>query len=97
MSKSKPTKPSLEADLLHFYDNFVEFHDHCSFLCDAFSSLATEDDYMDNSTAMGASRYSHWVKHRAQELKQNLQQIHKKAYTQDKNIQLFLILAKTGI
>ncbi len=85
MRKSKPTKASFETDLLVFYDNFVEFHDHCSFLCDAFASLATEDDYLDNSTAMGVSRYSHWVKHRAHELRQDLQQIHKKAYTQGKS------------
>ncbi len=81
----KPTKTSLEIDLLHFYDDYIEFHDHCSFLCDAFVGLTIEDDCLDSSTAMGVSRYSHWVKRRALELKQDLKKIHEKAYTQGKS------------
>ena len=79
------TKISLERDLLHFYDSYIEFHDHCSFLCDAFAGLTIEEDFLDSSTAMGVSRYSHWVKRKAQELKQDLQKIHEKAYTQGKS------------
>lgn len=88
MSKKfkKPTKTSLEIDLLHFYDNYIEFHDHCSFLCDAFAGLTIESDCLDSSTTMGVSRYSHWVKRRAQELKQDLKQIHEKSCVQGKRM-----------
>ena len=79
-SKLAPT--AIETDLLNFYDDFVELHDNCSFLCDAFACLATEEDYLDTSTAMGISRYSHWIKHRAQKLKQDLKKIHEKASIQ---------------
>jgi len=83
MTQPKLTKTSLETDLLHFYDDFVEFHDNFSFLCDAFACLATEEDYLDTSTAMGVSRFSHWIKNRTQELKRDLKKIHEKAYTQN--------------
>ena len=82
---SKLTKMPLKTDLLHFYDEFVEFHDYCSFMCEAFSSLATEEDNLDTSTAMGASRFCHWIKRRMQELKEDLKKIHEKAYTQNQN------------
>ena len=79
---SKLIKTTIETDLLNFYDDFVELHDNCSFLCDAFACLATEEDYLDSSTAMGISRYSHWIKLRVQKLKQDLKKIHEKASIQ---------------
>ena len=81
---TKLTKSPLEDDLLNFYDAFAEFHDNCSFLCDAFACLATEEDYLDTSTAMGASRFSHWIKYRVQDLKQDLKQIYEKSRTSSK-------------
>ena len=81
---SKFIKTPIETDLLNFYDDFVELHDNCSFLCDAFACLATEEDYLDSSTAMGISRYSHWIKLRAQKLKQDLKKIHEKASIKSK-------------
>lgn len=79
---SKLTKTPLNIDLLHFYDEFAEINDYCSFLCEAFASLATEDNYLDTNTAMGVSRFCHLIKCRMQELKGDLKQIHEKAYTQ---------------
>ena len=73
---SKLIKTPLYTDLLLFYDEFVEFHDYCSFMCEAFASLATEENYLDTSTAMGASRFCHWTKRRMQELKGDLKNIH---------------------
>ena len=82
MNRPKTQETSLATDLLHFYDEFVEFHDYCAFLCDAFACLATEEDYLDASTAMGVSRFSHWVKRRTHMLKQELKQIQERAYTE---------------
>ena len=79
---SKLTKIPLKTDLLHFYDEFVEFQDYCSFMCEAFASLATEENYLDTSTAMGASRFCQWMKRRMQELRGDLKKIHEKAYIQ---------------
>ena len=79
-SSSKETP--LKTDILLFYDDFVEFQDYCSFMCEAFSSLASEDNFMDESTAMGASRFCHWMKRRMHQLKGDLKKIHKKANTQ---------------
>ncbi len=76
---SKLTNTSIKADLLHFYDEFVELNDYCSFMCEAFASLATEEDYMDESTAMGVSRFCYWIKHRMEVLKGELKQIHEKS------------------
>ncbi|MEE8058276.1 MAG: hypothetical protein V3T17_10635, partial [Pseudomonadales bacterium] len=69
----------LKTDLLLFYDNFVEFHDYCSFMCDAFASLALGEDGLDTSTATGACRFCHWIKHPIQQLKEDLKRIHEMA------------------
>ncbi len=82
MNTSKSGKTSVAAELLHFYDEFVEFHDHCSFLCDAFVCLASEEDCLEASTVMGVSRYSQWLKRRARELKEELRQIQKRSHTE---------------
>lgn len=82
MSKPKQTDTSLNTDLMHFYDNFAEFHDYCAFMCDALASLATGDKPFDTSSALGASRYCHWLKYRVGILKEDLKEIHEKAYTQ---------------
>lgn len=82
---SKLTKTPLRTDILHFYDEFVEFQDYCSFMCEAFASLAAEEHYMDTSSAMGASRFCYWIKRRMQELKGDLKKIHEKAHSQSQN------------
>lgn len=61
--------------LVDFYDDFVEFHDHCSFLCDAIASMVGQDDQFDACTVMGIKRACFWVKDRGQDLKKELQQL----------------------
>ena len=80
---SELSQTPLSIDLLNFYDEFVEIHDYCFFLCEAFTSLVAEDNCLDIDTAMGASRFCNLIKQRMQELKGDLKQIHKKAYTQN--------------
>ena len=64
---------SLNVDLLNFYDDFVELHDHCAFLCDAYASLAGADEPLEASTVMGLKPYGYWVKERMETLKRELQ------------------------
>lgn len=75
MARSKSRKASLARDLVRFYDEFAEFHDYCAFLCDAFASLAADEDGLDPSTALGVSRCSQCLKCRAQALKHDLRRI----------------------
>ena len=82
MNQSKPNETSLATDILLFYDEFVEFHDYCAFLCDAFAYFAS-DDQVDVNTAMGVSRFSHYIKHRALKLKQELKLIQERSYTDE--------------
>lgn len=81
---TKPTKTPLNTDLLHFYDNFVELHDHCAFLCDAVACLAADGASLDDSTARGVSRYCHWMKSRMDALKDDLKHIREKARDENK-------------
>lgn len=70
-------------DLRTFYDDFEEFNDYCSFLCDAVSSLLSEykDNEPDLHTILGAKRHCSWLKVRAEELKHELGGIYEKSYT----------------
>ena len=67
--------PTPTADLVRLVDEFADFHDHCAFMCDAFASMAGDEDGLDPSTAEGVRRYSEWLKHRAQVLKQELRRV----------------------
>lgn len=75
----------LSLDLLRFYDDFAEFHHYCAFLCDAVSSIATDQEVLDAATIQGLSRYSGWIKRRIKTLKSELSVIHKKSRAQAKS------------
>ena len=68
-------KITSEAELVSFYDDFVEFHDNCSFLCDAIAAMVGEEEYFDRSTYLGIKRYCYRIKDKVQELKQDLASI----------------------
>ena len=72
MNRPQSSSSSVEKDLLHFYDEFVEFHGHCSFLCDACASLSREHEGLDESTAIGLRLYCQWTKERMEHLKKEL-------------------------
>lgn len=84
-SKQKPANQEspLSMDILHFYDEFVEFNDYCAFLCDAFASVVSNDEYeefMGQASIQGFGRCSHWMKFRMQELKGKLKLIQEKSH-----------------
>ena len=68
ITQTFPKRP----ELLVFFDDFVEFHDNCAFLCEAIASLVTEEDRFDTHTAMGIKRFCYWLKNRSEELNQDL-------------------------
>jgi len=72
----------LKTDLLRFYDRFVEFNDDCSFMCDALMALAANEEHLDPYTAIGAGRYSDWVKSCIKTLEKELKKTHEKAWAQ---------------
>lgn len=76
----------LNMNLAAFYDDFEEFNDYCSFLCDAISSLFCEyqDCEPDPHTILGAKRHCSWLKCRAEELKKELHDIYERSYTDPK-------------
>jgi len=53
---------SLSIDILRLYDEFSEFNDRCSFLCDAFAGIVANHEEIDENTIHGCSLYSNWLK-----------------------------------
>ena len=62
-------------DILQLYDEFTEFYDRCSFLCDAFASIVANHEYVDENTIHGFSRYSNWLKQQIGDFKTKLKHI----------------------
>jgi hypothetical protein len=77
------TEESLRSlDILHLYDEVVEFNDYCAFLCDAVACLAVEGDCIDEAAARGLGRFSLDIKRGMGALKSKLKKIHEKEYAQ---------------
>ena len=70
----------IAAELLDFYDKFVDFHDYCAFLCDSFSCLANKDEPIETNTAKGVILFTDWMKYRAQLLKIELNDIRRELH-----------------
>ena len=70
-------------NLLQVYDDFVDLHDDCAFMCEAFASLVGKETLLDESTAIGARRFCHWMKRRMGELKEDLSEINEKAHVKN--------------
>lgn len=65
----------LTIKLLHYYDEFVEFHEDCTFLCEAFAALVANSANLDPCSIGGFERNAHWLKQRAGELRQKIKLI----------------------
>jgi hypothetical protein len=76
--KSATGASSVRQDILQLYDEFAEFNDRCSFLCDAFAGIVANPEYIDENTIHGFSRYSDWLKHKIVEFKARLKHIHER-------------------
>jgi hypothetical protein len=69
---AKRDQSLLTLKLLRNYDELTEFAEDCSFLCEAFNVLATNNDRLDQYTLGGFERNAQWLKHRAIEIKLKL-------------------------
>ena len=79
MTQPKPQDATASADLVQLFDQFVDFHDHCAFMCDAFACIAADEDGLDPSTVEGVRRYTEWLKRRAHGLKQDFRRIQERS------------------
>ena len=76
-----PAADDLSYKLTELYDDFVEFNDYCAFLCDTIPLLlreAQEREHEDHTLA-GIGRHCAWMKKRADELEQALQNVQQKS------------------
>jgi hypothetical protein len=62
----------IQARLIALYDEIGEFHDQCSFLCDAFASIVRQQDVIDPETVRGVSIYSQSIKEQAGQIRSEL-------------------------
>ncbi|MGB2259589.1 MAG: hypothetical protein ACPH4D_00860 [Porticoccaceae bacterium] len=69
----------LTRDIQSFRDEFADFSRDCAFLTDAFTELVEAESNQSDSTTMGLSIYSQWVKSRTAELNKNIREISRKS------------------
>ena len=76
-------KEQSKVDLLTVYDDFVEFNDYCSFLCDAIPALFVEyaESEHDSHTVQGLKRYCSDLKERSEKLESRLNTLYQQSYT----------------
>lgn len=72
--------------LLKFYEEFINFQGDCSFLCEAITSMATEEEFLGTETALGINRHAHSVKSKGLRLQQELKEIYQKTYTHQHSV-----------
>jgi hypothetical protein len=70
-------------DLLTIYDDFVEFNDYCSFLCDAIPALFVEyaESEHDSHTVQGLKRHCSDLKEKSEKLESILNALYQQSYT----------------
>jgi hypothetical protein len=73
---------SLAEDLLDLYDEVAGFNDCCAFICDAFCSLAAEEEALETSTIEGLKCMSYWIKQRIGKIKEDIKSTLEKVPTQ---------------
>lgn len=84
MNDISPPEPTLRErqrsrNLIMFYDDFVEFHCSCAFLCDAVTGMLQSNAEVDSETLEGIRAYSDQVKQAARDLKKKLDAIQEAA------------------
>ena len=66
---------TLSQEILALYDDFTQFHDQCSFLCDATASLATRHEALDGYSVQGLGQSTQWLKLNVREFQKRLAEI----------------------
>lgn len=71
----------LTRDIQAFNDEFDDFNRDCAFLSDAFIELVNTEIHQADSTLVGLSVFSQWVKSRTRKLNQDIRDIQSKSNT----------------
>lgn len=73
---SQPSAPyDLCLDLVNLYDDFVEFHDTCSFFCDAVATMLAARTEFEESTLEGVVDFSNYLKQNGASMKERFRQV----------------------
>jgi len=75
MKKNKKIR-ELQFKVVKLYDEFAQFSDQCAFLCDSFAAIPSQQEVIEPETIGGISFYSHWLKTRTLEIKNELRKVH---------------------
>jgi len=75
MKKNKEIH-ELQLKVVRLYDELTQFSDQCAFLCDSFAAIPAQQEFIEPETIGGISFYSHWIKTRLLEIKNELRKIH---------------------
>ena len=65
----------LQLEVVRLYDELSQFSDQCAFLCDSFAAIPAQHEFREPETIGGISFYSHWLKTRLLEIKNELRKI----------------------
>lgn len=74
--KKKKKIDELQLKVLSLYDEVTHFSDQCAFLCDSFAAISAQQEFIETETIGGINFYSHWLKTRLLEIKNDLRKIH---------------------
>jgi len=80
--KQEHEEEILQRKIMTLYDEFSEFTDQCSFLCDAFVAVYANEQGVDDETFRGMSYYTYWMKRKVRKIKTELNDI----YLQDRTL-----------
>lgn len=69
----------LRSKIVKLYDELTEFSCQCAFLCDSFSSIVAQTEFIEANTIEGLDYYARWLKGRTLEIKEDLRIIHEQA------------------
>ncbi len=79
MSELKLTRKEneLAVELLSLCDEFSEFNNCCSFLCDSFSHIVNHPENINKNTANGFDCYACWLKNQTYVFNERLHAMHR--------------------
>jgi hypothetical protein len=76
MEDRKKEIDQLQLKVLQLYDEFAQFSCQCAFLCDSFSTISAQPEFIEPETIDGIQYYSRWLKTRTLEIKSELKKVH---------------------
>jgi hypothetical protein len=84
------------SDLVGLLDDFVEFNDYCSFLCDVFPALLSDFTVSehDSHTIQGVKRHCGELKDKAKQLECALNKLYQQSYTRSMGAESLIFRAK---